>query len=235
MNAEPVPSVAEALVDFARGLGSYRTVDDVLGQLGDICTRYLPVDGVGVLLLDDRELVVATTNSEVGEKVETLEVELGEGPCVECIRTGHPVLVPDLAQVVDRYPEFAPRAMDAGARAIFGLPLTGRGEMLGSLNIVRTEPGHVPSVELAIAQMLADVSVSYIFAVRMHEEKSRLADQLQSALDSRVIIEQAKGVLAERHGESMDRAFERLRRQARSSQRKLRTVALEVIEDRLQI
>ena len=235
MNAQPVPTVAEALVDFAQGLGSYRTVDDVLGQLGDICTRYLPVDGVGVLLLDDRELTVATTNSEVGERVERLEVELGEGPCVECIRTGHPVLVPDLAKAVDRYPAFVPRALDAGAGAIFGLPLTGRGEMLGSLNIVRTEPGEVPSVELSIAQMLADVSVAYIFAVRMHIEKSRLADQLQSALDSRVIIEQAKGVLAERHRESLDAAFERLRREARGTSRKLRSVAFDVIEDRLEI
>ena len=235
MSAEPVPTVAEALVDFARGLGSYRTVDDVLGQLGDICTRYLPVDGVGVLLLDDRELTVATTNSEVGERVERLEVELGEGPCVECIRTGHPVLVPDLAEAIDRYPTFAPRAIEAGAGAIFGLPLTGRGEMLGSLDIVRTEPGKVPGVELSIAQMLADVSVAYIFAVRMHVEQSRLADQLQSALDSRVIIEQAKGVLAERHGENMDEAFDRLRSQARTTNRKLRAVAFDVIENRLRI
>ena len=235
MTAESVPTVADALVEFARGLGSYRTVHDVLGQLGDICTKHLPVEGVGVLLLDDRELMVATTNSEVGEKVERLEVELAEGPCVECVRTGHPVLVPDLREAVERYPKFAPRAIDAGAGAIFALPLTGRGEMLGSLNIVRKDPGEVPSVELSVAQMLADVSVAYIFAVRMHEEKSRLADQLQSALDSRVIIEQAKGVLAERHGENLDGAFERLRNEARRTNRKLRSVAFDVIENRLRI
>lgn len=227
--------VAQALVDFARGLTENQSVEAVLQGLGDFCTKLLPVDGVGVLVLEDNDLTVATTNSPEGDAIERLEVELGEGPCSEAVRTGHPVLVKDLEDVRDRYPEFTPRAIDAGVRSIHGLPLTGRGEMVGALNIMNREPTELSPTELGTAQMLSDVAVSYIFTVRLQEESSRLADQLQNALDSRVPIEQAKGILCERHDESLAQAFDRLRTHARSNNMTVRDVARQVIEDRLRI
>lgn len=225
--------VADALVGFIRELTQQHTVEAVLRLLSDQCREMLSADGVGVLLMEEQQLTVATTNSEIGDAVEALEVELEEGPCVECVRVGHLVLVPDLAASVDRYPNFAPRALEAGARAIHAVPMTGHGEVVGSLNIVNLAPTEIGETQLSTARMLCDVAVSYIFAVRLHEETSALAGQLQNALDTRVLIEQAKGVLAERHGDSMQDAFERLRRHARSHSTPVREIARQVVEDHL--
>lgn len=233
MTQEQDDQIATALVEFISQLTQLHSVEDVLQGLGDYCRAILPADGVGVLLLEEQRLTVATTNSEVGDAVESLEVELEEGPCVECVRVGHRVLVPDLAAVADRYPRFVPKALEAGAGAIHALPMTGHGELVGSLNIVSLVPTEISETDLSTAQMLSDVAVSYIFAVRMQEETSRLAGQLQNALDTRVLIEQAKGMLAERHGESLGDAFQRLRRHARSHSAPAREIARRVVEDRL--
>lgn len=226
--------IADALVAYIGSLTQDHTVEAVFRHLGDYCTELLPADGVGVLLLEEQSLTVATANSEVGDTVEGLEVELQEGPCVECVRIGQPVLVPDLAAAADRYPRFVPRALEAGAGAIHALPMTGHGELVGSLNIISLEPTEMSEAQLSTAQMLADVAVSYIFAVRLHEETSELAGQLQNALDTRVVIEQAKGMLAERHGESLTDAFNRMRALARSRSTPVREIARQVIEERLQ-
>jgi GAF domain-containing protein len=225
--------VAGDLVEFIRQLTQQTTVEAVLQRLGDFCAEMLPADGVGVLLVQEQFLTVATTNSEVGDTVEALEVELEEGPCVECVRVGQRVLVPDLAAAVDRYPRFAPRALEAGAGAIHALPMTGHGDLVGSLNIVSLAPTEISETDLRTAQMLSDIAVSYIFAVRVHAETSKLADQLQNALDTRVVIEQAKGILSERHGESMTESFDRIRRHARSRSTPAREIARRVVEDGL--
>lgn len=235
MTSNPDPQLAGALVAFIQELTQQRTVEAVLRAMSDHCRAILPVDGVGVLLVEEQKLTVATTNSEVGDAVESLEVELEEGPCVECVRVGHPVFVTDLAAAADRYPRFVPRALAAGAGAIHALPMTGHGELVGSLNIVSLRPNDISEEALSTAQMLSDVAVSYIFAVRLHEETSKLAGQLQNALDTRVLIEQAKGILGERHGESVGDAFERLRRHARSKSAPVREIARQVVEDALEV
>lgn len=227
--------VAQALVDYAKRLTENHSIHAVLQGLGDFCTELLPVDGVGVLLLDEDRLTVATTNTPEGDAIEHLEVELGEGPCIESVRAGEPVLVDDLAAVSDRYPTFAPRALDAGVGAIHAIPLAGRGSTVGALDMMSRTPRQLSPTELTIAQMLCDVAVSYIYTVRLHEESTRLAAQLQSALDLRVVIEQAKGMLAERHGEDMPAAFERLRIRARSSNTTVRDVAKQVVQGRVRL
>lgn len=234
MTKQQDDQIAQALVEFIGDLTRQHTVEAVLNNLADYCLRILPADGVGVLLLEEQQLTVATTNSDVGDAVESLEVELEEGPCVECVRVGHPVLVPDLAAAADRYPRFVPRALEAGAHAIHALPMTGHGELVGSLNIVSLKPHELSETELSTARMLADVAVSYIFAVQLHEETSRLAGQLQNALDTRVLIEQAKGMLAERHGMTLADAFDRLRRHARNASTPVREIARQVVEERLE-
>lgn len=227
--------VVRALVEFSQGLADKASVKAVFEALADRCTELLEVSGVGVLVVEEGELTVTTTNSELGDAVEGLEVELRQGPCVDSVRTGRAVFAPDLGAVTDDYPEFAPRAIEAGARSIHALPLTGRGEVVGSLNIVDSEAGELSASALAAAQVLADVAVAYIFAVRINEEQTELADQLQKALDTRVAIEQAKGVLVERHGESLREAFERLRRHARSNNVTVRQAAADVVEGRLRL
>jgi GAF domain-containing protein len=227
--------VADALVEFAQGLGEHETVEDVLGDMADLCTRLLPVDGVGVLLLDQGDLSVATTNSDVGERAERLEVDLDEGPCTDCTRSGHRVLVPDLEQARDRFPRFVPKALEAGVGGIHALPMSGTGGVIGSLNVVTRSPLELTAEHIGTAQMLADVAVAYIMAVQMQQQSTELAAQLQQALLSRVAIEQAKGVLAERHDETMQEAFERLRRHARSNNQQVRDVAEDVVGKRLRL
>ena len=216
------------LADFARGLPDYRSVEEVLRALGDFCTELLPVDGIGVLLAEDGALMVATSNTEEGLAIEHLEAELGEGPCTDAIRTGEQVLVADLEDHREQWPAFVPRAVDAGVRAIHALPMSARGEVVGALDVMSRRPNELADGDVAAAQLLADVAIAYLLAVRLHTASTELSAQLQSALDSRVPIEQAKGILAERHGESLDAAFERIRTHARTNRLKLRDAATQV-------
>ena len=228
--------------DLGRVLGEFATVmageldaADVLARLGDYCTELLPVKGVGVLLRAEDGLVIATANSEPGKTVEALEVELHEGPCTESVETGHQVLVPDLAAAVDRYPRFAPRALEAGVRSIHALPMTVRTDTMGSVDVIALEPLDLTAEQLGTAQVLADVAISYIANSWAFQKQSRLTEQLQYALDSRIVIEQAKGVLAERHGLTVSDAFERMRRHARNNHVKLKDVAAKIVAGDLTI
>lgn len=228
--------VAEILVQYTRTLSDDQSVESIFLTLGDYCTQFLGVDGIGILLLEEGDLVVATTNSKRGEAVEQLEAELAEGPCTDAIRTSETVLAPDLEAVADRWPNFAPKALAAGVRGIHGIPIGGRAQLpIGSLNIVTAEPRVLTDEDLAIADMLADVAVSYIIGMRATEEATELASQLQRALDSRVVIEQAKGILAGRHGGSLVDAFEKIRRYARGNNEQVRAVARRICEGELDL
>jgi GAF domain-containing protein len=228
--------LAAVLVEFAQLMAGEPTTEAVLDRLGAYCTELLSVDGVGVMLADGADgLVVGTANSELGRVVEELEVELGEGPCTHAVATGQQIPVPDLRTAADRYPRFVPAALEAGVAAIHALPMAVGGEIVGSLDVVKREPGPLALEDLATAQLLADVGISYIANSRLLQERSELADQLQRALDSRVVLEQAKGVLSERHGIDLSEAFERIRAHARSRRRKVGEVSREVLSGELEL
>lgn len=227
--------IGTVLAEFAQVLADEHDVGDILDLLGNYCTELLPVHGIGVLLDMDGELTVATANTTEGDKVEQLEVDLREGPCTDAVRSGTEVLVPDLEQQFDRYPRFAPRALDLGVRSVHALPMSARTEIVGSLDIIAREPLELSAAQVSTAQVLADVAIAYLANSRVRESTSRLAQQLQHALDNRVVIEQAKGKLAERHGEAPADAFERIRRHARSNHVTARMVAEQVLSDDLQI
>lgn len=229
-DARPVEAV---LAEFAQIVGREHDANDILRAVGDYCTELLPVHGIGVLLESDGQLTVATANTEAGEAVEALEVELGEGPCTRALASGEQVLCPDLGQAVDEYPRFAPAALDLGVHAIHALPMSNRTTVIGALDVISREPRELTGAQLATAQLLADVTIAYLANSQTHEERSRLADQLQHALDSRVVIEQAKGRLSERHGVPASEAFERLRRHARANRRPVREVAQAVLDGTL--
>lgn len=228
-------SAADVLIDFSRHLATHTSVQSVFETLGDYCTELLDVDGIGVLLIDEGSLSVATTNSPRGDAVERLEVELEEGPCTDCIRSGERVHVPDLS--ADRqYPSFTPRAMDAGARGIHALPLgLNSDHLIGALDIVTVEPRTLTDGEIRMADMLADVAVSYLVAIRAQEESNELASQLRHALDSRTVIEQAKGVLVGRHGIGLDEAFERMRAHSRNNNLRIHDVARRIAAGELDV
>jgi GAF domain-containing protein len=224
------------LAEFAQLMADDRDPQVILERLGEYCTELLPVHGVGVLLRNPKGgLEVATANTEKGAVVEKLEATLGEGPCSEALASGEQIAVPDLELAVDRYPRFAPQALEAGVRAIHGLPLTVRGEVVGSVDLIATDVLDLNAAELATAQVLADVAVSYLANTRAFVEKSALAQQLQHALDSRVVIEQAKGKLSERLGVTVSEAFELLRRHARNNGQKLHDVASAIVRGDLDL
>jgi GAF domain-containing protein len=150
---------------------------------------------------------------------------------VECFRTGLPVSVGDLAEAVGRWPQFVTAVREGGAyRSVHALPLRLRGDAIGTLNLFHQLPGPLPGADLAMGQALADVATIGILAESAIRGGEVVNEQLQIALNSRIIIEQAKGVLAQHGNLSMDAAFDRLRRYARHNNLRLRDVARRVVD-----
>jgi hypothetical protein len=229
-------ALIDALRDLAALVAIPATIEDILSRVGERIADLLPVDGVGVLLReDDGGLLIATATSEIGHAVEELEVELVEGPCSRSFLLGRTVIATDLTAAVDDYPRFAPRALALGVRSIHALPMTFGSDQLGALDLIARDPVVLQPDQVAIAQLLVDVTTSYIVNNRMLEEQSTLARNLQRALDNRVVIEQAKGILAERHAITPVAAFELLRTHARSTRTRLADLAAEVIVGELRL
>lgn len=235
-NGAETRGIGEILAEWATTMAQFQTVEQILDRMADYCTELLPVHGVGVLLRNDKgQLEVATANTEAGQVVESLEAELHEGPCTEGMTTGAQVLCPDLEQAADKYPRFVPRALEAGVRSVHAVPMTIRVEQIGSVNVIATEVLALDAAQLATAQLLADVTVSYLGNSRAFQSQTKLANQLQSALDSRIVIEQAKGKLSERQGTSVSEAFEVMRRYARNNGLKLHDVAGAIVRGDLEL
>lgn len=211
-------------------------VVDVLQRLVDECISLFDASAAGILLLspsDELEVIVST--SERSELVELMQLRVGAGPCVEAATTGQVVSVDDIDQIADRWPAFAADARASGFSSIHAIPLRLRDSTLGSLNLLRDEPGTLNEADAAAAQALADIATISILQQRLVEESELAKAQLQRALDSRVVIEQAKGYLAQRLDIDMDEAFARIRHHARSSQTRIGVVASEVIAGRLEL
>jgi GAF domain-containing protein len=228
--------IGAVLAEFAQEMANERSPADILNRLADYCTELLPVQGVGMLLKSaGGQIEFGTANTEVGKTVEQLEADLREGPCTDCLVSGTYLAVPDLEHAKEQYPRFAPRALEAGVRAIHALPMTARTEVIGSVDIIAADVLDLTAEQIATAQLLVDVAVSYVSNTRAFEDKSRLASQLQFALDSRIMIEQAKGILSERRKITVTEAFELLRGYARSNHLKLHDAAGAIVRGQLDL
>ena len=226
--------LAQAFVELADTLVEDFDVVDLLARLGERCVELFDAAAAGLLLADAQgALRLMAATSEAIEIVELFQVQNAEGPCLECYHRGEPVQVEDMAGAAERWPLFVPVATGHGFRSAHALPLRLRGQVLGALNLFRTSPGRLAPFEVAAAQALADVATIAIVQHRAAHDAQALADQLQLALDSRIIIEQAKGVIAEQAGVGMDDAFAYLRGHARRHRRLLADVADDVIERRI--
>lgn len=218
-------------VELADSLVADFDVVDLMILLTERCVEILGASSAGLLLADpsgDLTLVAATDDAL--RSVELFQLQSDEGPCRDCFHTGAPVSTLDLADADDRWPRFAPVAARAGFRATNAFPLRLRGQVLGALNLFRTEPSALSPPDVIAAQALADVASIALVQSRALVDAHILTDQLQHALDSRVTIEQAKGVLAERFGCSVDQAFSRMRRFARENQLQLATLASGIVD-----
>ena len=227
--------LSQTLVELADTLVRDFDVVDFLHTLARSAVELLDVDAAGLVLADPQgRLRAVASSSEEARLLELVEIQNDEGPCLDCYRTGERVVV-ELLDSTDRWPNFRREALSAGFHSVEAAPMRLRNEVIGALNLFRRSPGRLSETESAIGRALADVATIGLLQERSVREARVLADQLQTALNSRVVIEQAKGVVSERAGLSMDGAFEALRTYARNNNRRLAEVALELIEGRLPI
>ncbi|GAA4381798.1 GAF and ANTAR domain-containing protein [Nocardioides caricicola] len=227
--------LSERFVALADTLVADYDVVELLEGLIQSCVDVLDVDEGGLLLADQRgNLQVVAASNEATRLVELLQLQSDEGPCLECVATGVAVSAPDLSAERERWPTFASAAISVGFSAVHALPMRLRDETIGALNLFTSQvrPGLEPE-DLRIAQALADVATIGILQQRVLSRTSLLAEQLQTALNSRVVVEQAKGVLAERGRLDMQAAFDRLRQYARSHNERLSDVAGRVVQGEL--
>jgi len=224
--------LANAFVGLADTLVADYDVIELTQQLVDNSMSLLPIAAAGILIGDARgDLTVIASSSEQTRLLELLQVEVDVGPCLLAYRTGKQVLVDDLSVDRQRWPAFAARAAEYRYRSVSALPLRLRDERVGALNLFRTEVGPLSPTHIAIGQALADVATIGILNQRTLTHSDLINQQLQSALNTRVIIEQAKGVLAERGNLDMDRAFVLLRSYARKTHQRLADVARAVVDN----
>jgi transcriptional regulator with GAF, ATPase, and Fis domain len=224
--------LSDTFVDLADTMVADFDVIDFLHMLTDRSVRLLSVSAAGVVLADPRgQLRVAAASSEAAGLVELFQIQNDQGPCLDCFRTGQPVTAADLAGPDQRWPRFAAAATRAGFGTVHALPMRLRDQVIGALNLFGTGPGRLDPADLRIGQALADVATIGLLQERNVRRAETLAEQLQGALNSRVVIEQAKGKLAERLGLDMDRAFGMLRDHARNTNQRLTDVARHFVED----
>jgi transcriptional regulator with GAF, ATPase, and Fis domain len=223
--------LATAFVGLADTLVADYDVIELAQQLIDSAMSLLPVTAAGILLGDPSgALHVFASSSQQSRLLEVLQVEAGAGPCLEAYRTRQVVVVEDLAAELARWPAFAERGAEYGFQAVVALPLRLRDERVGALNLFIDQKGPMTAADLSVGQALADVAAIGILHRRILTRSEMVTQQLQTALNTRLIIEQAKGVLAERGAVDMQRAFNLLRGHARRTNRRLADLARDVVE-----
>jgi GAF domain-containing protein len=224
----------EAFVALADTLVDDFDVLELLQTLVEKSVGLLAADAAGLMLTDERGgLKVMASSSEQTRLLELFQVQNDDGPCLDCFRSGHQVLVPDLKAEIDRWPQFAPEAEKQGFASVHALPLRLRSETIGAMNLFHAQPSPFSDEDLKLGQSLADVATIAILQDRTLQRSESLSEQLQSALNSRIVIEQAKGVLAEKGTIDMDAAFARLRGYARSHNLRIAEAARGVVEGML--
>jgi transcriptional regulator with GAF, ATPase, and Fis domain len=206
-------------------------VIDFLHVLTDRSVQLLDVSAAGLLLADPRgELRVVAASSEAARLLELFQLQNDQGPCLDCYRSGQPVQAADLDGAAARWPRFAAAALQAGFAAVQALPMRLREQVIGALNLFREGPGEFDPADVRVGQALADVATISLLHERSMRHSDALNEQLQTALNSRVVIEQAKGKLAERLGADMDQAFSLLRNYARNRNLRLSDLAQAFID-----
>jgi GAF domain-containing protein len=222
--------IVDAFATLADSLVAGFDVIELLQTLVETCRRVLDVEEAGILLADDLgDLEVVASTSEASTLVETMQLDARSGPCWTCFTTAEPVSLPDVDVDAGRWPEFVVVAREQGFRSVHAVPLRLRGTVIGTLNLLGSAVGVLGERDVRVAQALADVATIGILQERTLRESSLVQQQLQGALDTRVVIEQAKGVVAHVRGVSTDEAFVLIRRHARDNRLKLADVAQQLV------
>ncbi|GAB3136025.1 GAF and ANTAR domain-containing protein [Marisediminicola antarctica] len=222
-------TVADTLID------DYDTVT-LLQTLVEVCADILATDAGGLLLANSEgQLQLVASTSDRADLVEILQLDAGVGPCVDCFTTGKPVTVGDIAGSGSRWPVFREAALGQGFQSVHATPLRLRGTVLGAMNLFSTTVGELNDADIAVAQALADVATIGIIQERIVRDSGIVAEQLQRALHSRVLIEQAKGAVAQTANVSPENAFAVMRKFARDNNLTLSGVCEGVMDRTLEI
>jgi transcriptional regulator with GAF, ATPase, and Fis domain len=222
--------VAEVFVEVADTLVDEFDTIEFLEMVTSRASELVGSTAAGLLLADEHgRLQYIAASNEQSHLLELFQVQAREGPCQDCYRMGTPVSTSDLRESGGRWPLFAPRALAAGFRSVHAFPLRLRKEVLGALNLFGTNTGAIAEDDIGIVQALADVATIGLLQERAVRAREVLTEQLQGALNSRILIEQAKGALAQRRGVSVDEAFHLLRSYARRNNLRLGDVASSLI------
>lgn len=226
----------DTFVQLSDTLARGYEIGDLLQFLVDRCRELLRVDTAGVLLESAAgTLGLAAATSQAMLDIEDLEISLEQGPCLDAYRSGEQILVADLKEFHDRWPQFTPRILELGMRSACVFPLGMCSDRIGALNVYSGELKGFSDRQVRVGQALADIAAVGILQDRTVQKAERRSEQLQHALNSRVLIEQAKGVLAERYGVPPEEAFEELRRHARRNSRRLREVCQDLLAGNLDL
>lgn len=222
--------LVETFVELADTLVDEFDPVEFMHLLADRCVDLLDVAAAGLLLsANGGELRVVGASSERARLLELFQLQNLSGPCFESYRSGRPVTVPDLAGGTQRWPDFAAVARQAGFAAVHAVPMRLREQTIGALNLFAATPGRLDEEKSEVAQAMADIATIGLLQERALRSSELLAEQLQNALRSRVLIEQAKGVLAERLRVDVDEAFVALRGYSRRNNQRITAVAERVI------
>lgn len=234
MSKDRERALSDVFVELADTMVRDFDVTDLLQRLVEHCVDLLDADAAGLLLSDQRGNLQLMASSEEGSTLlELFQLQNDEGPCLDCFRTGEQIVVPDLHAVGERWPRFSAAADEHGFHAVHAVPLRLRDDVLGAMNLFNRTPLALSDDDRRVAQALADVSTIAILQARAIHHNELLVEQLQGALTSRVVIEQAKGLLADVQTLDMDEAFNRLRRMARNTNTRLADVARALVEGRI--
>ena len=224
----------DTFVDLVAGLTSTGDSPELLQRLVERCVQMLAASSAGLILTEEGgQLAVVAASTAEQRVLELFELQSGEGPCLDCARGGQQVLVNDLRADTSRWPTWAPLALAGGVRSAYALPLRLGPVTFGALNLFGDRPGLLGPRDTRVGQALADVATMIVLSSRQVRRAEQLSSQLQTALDSRLVIEQAKGVIATALGISVDDAFKVLRGHSRAHNLRLTEVAADLTTGRL--
>lgn len=232
MTAIQAGKLAEVFVELADTLVDDFDLIEFLQTLTSHSSDLFEARAGGLLLADPQgRLQLMAASDERSQMLELFQVQEDEGPCQDCYRGGVAVVNADLTRAATRWPKFAPRAVAAGYRSVHAFPMRLRKDVIGALNFFGTEAADMEPETVRVIQALADVATIGLLQERALRRADVLTQQLQTALDSRVVVEQAKGMLAQIHARTPDQAFQILRSYCRSSNRRLVEVATQIATD----
>ncbi|MDT7570554.1 MAG: hypothetical protein QOE05_728 [Actinomycetota bacterium] len=226
--------VEQMFVLLADTLAEDFDINDVLDHLAHACVELVGATAAGILLADPGStLRVVAASDESSHLLEVFQLQGQSGPCLDAYATGKPVAAPDLAALSQRWPEFVERAAALGFASVHAFPMRLRSDVIGAINLFHATRTEIEPDDARVAQALSDIATISVIQLRLLRERVQVAEQLQLALNSRIVIEQAKGMLSEVGQLDMGRAFDVMRRYARDRNLRLTAVAETIVSREL--